>query len=253
MAVKRGALLRAMFGLCTLGWADAAGAAAPAMEARYRCVLPDGEVRESTQDLSHVFRGAVTRCETYYAAPGHDAMWAKQPRVVSLSLTRKAPDTAFRLVALAAPMLATSFKPAPQLTRAFSTMSPQYVSLVKDASSRYGLDPQLVTALIHVESGFKPHARSPKGALGLMQIMPATGARYGVTNPRSLLDPMVNIDVGTRYLRDLHEMFPGRVDLVLAAYNAGEGAVIKRGHSIPPFPETQMYVRRVMQLVGLSK
>ena len=117
---------------------------------------------------------------------------------------------------------------------------------------RYGIDPQLVTALIHVESRFQPHARSPKGAVGLMQIMPATAARYGVTNPRSLLNPSVNIDVGTRYLRDLHDLFPGRVDLVLAAYNAGEGAVIKRGHRIPPFPETQSYVRNILRMLGLS-
>jgi soluble lytic murein transglycosylase-like protein len=88
-------------------------------------------------------------------------------------------------------------------------------------------------------------ARSNKGALGLMQIMPDTGRRYGVGRPSALLDPATNIETGVRYLRDLLLMFPGRVDLALAAYNAGEGAVVKYGYRIPPYPETQQYVRKI--------
>jgi soluble lytic murein transglycosylase-like protein len=101
---------------------------------------------------------------------------------------------------------------------------------------------------MHVESANRPQARSPKGALGLMQIMPATGARYGVKKPQDLLDPATNIDVGTRYLRDLHQLFDGQMELVLAAYNAGEGAVKRHGNRIPPYRETQDYVRKVLRL-----
>jgi soluble lytic murein transglycosylase-like protein len=253
MAVVRSVLLQAMSGLAGLGWAcmAMANAGTSAMETRYRCTLPDGDVRVSTQDLSRVFRRAVFQCEAFEVPASADTMWSKQPRVVSLANTRRVRATPFTLVDPVAPLLAGPFKPALKPGWSFSSMASGYLSLVTDASQRYGIDPQLVTALIHVESGFQPRARSPKGALGLMQIMPATGARYGVTNPRSLLDPTVNIDVGTRYLRDLHAMFPGRVDLVLAAYNAGEGAVIKRGHRIPPYPETQDYVRKVLQLLGM--
>lgn len=136
---------------------------------------------------------------------------------------------------------------APQLG-ATSLGAPHLRDMVLQASRRHGLDPHLVSALVHVESAFKPLARSPKGALGLMQIMPATGARYGVASGSDLLDPATNIDVGTRYLRDLTRMFDGRIDLVLAAYNAGEGAVRRYGNRIPPYRETENYVSRIRQL-----
>jgi soluble lytic murein transglycosylase-like protein len=242
-----------MCGLYALACAEAAHAATPGVETRYRCTLPDGDVRESTQNLSLVFRESGIRCASFISPAGADAMWSKQPRVLSLSLIRKSPAATFRLVEPNAPDLT-----GPSLTAssgssvALASVKSEYLPLVKEACARYGVDPQLVTALIHTESRFQPRAKSPKGALGLMQIMPSTAARYGVTNPRSLLNPSVNIDVGTRYLRDLHELFPGRVDLVLAAYNAGEGAVIKRGHRIPPFPETQTYVRTILRMVGLT-
>ena len=126
--------------------------------------------------------------------------------------------------------------------------APHLQLMVQQASRKHGLDPRLVGALVHVESAYQTQARSPKGALGLMQIMPATGARYGVGSTRELLDPATNIDVGARYLRDLNEMFDGRVDLVLAAYNAGEGAVKRYGNRIPPYRETQDYVRRILKL-----
>jgi len=130
---------------------------------------------------------------------------------------------------------------APQVREAPRTVD----AMLRDASRRYRVDYGLMWALVLVESGFQPAARSPRGAVGLMQIMPATAARYGVNSQR-LMDPGVNIDVGARYLRDLAERFGGRVELVLAAYNAGEGAVERNGRRIPPYPETQTYVRRIM-------
>jgi soluble lytic murein transglycosylase-like protein len=104
---------------------------------------------------------------------------------------------------------------------------------------RHGVDPLLVRAVIRVESNFDPRAVSPKGAAGLMQLMPETAMRYGVENR---FDPTQNVDGGVRYLRDLMAMFDGNLSLALAAYNAGEGAVLKYGRRIPPYPETQQYV-----------
>src|ERR1051326_8579128 len=106
-------------------------------------------------------------------------------------------------------------------------------------AKRHGVDPLLVRAIIRVESNFDPKAVSPKGAVGLMQLMPETAMRYGVENR---FDATQNIDGGGRYMRDLMAMFNGNLSLALAAYNAGEGAVIKYGRRIPPYPETQQYV-----------
>lgn len=118
--------------------------------------------------------------------------------------------------------------------------------LVSAASRAYGVSNALLMAVMHAESSFNPEAISPVGAVGLMQIMPQTGARYGVH--RQLDDPRKNIDVGARYLKDLLVMFHGDTELALAAYNAGEGAVIKHGWRIPPYKETRAYVPRVMSL-----
>lgn len=125
---------------------------------------------------------------------------------------------------------------------------------LRDASRTVGLDFELLQALIAAESGFNAAAVSPRGAVGLMQLMPATAQRYGVVADErrqvadKLADPGVNIRAGTRYLRYLVDLFPGRLELALAAYNAGEGAVQRAGNRIPNYPETQNYVKTVMQL-----
>jgi soluble lytic murein transglycosylase-like protein len=126
--------------------------------------------------------------------------------------------------------------------------------LLREASKTHGIDYSLLKALIATESGFNPYAVSPKGAVGLMQLIPPTAQRYGVTAGKNatiekkLTDPKVNIKAGARYLADLIKMFPGRLELALAAYNAGEGAVQRAGNKIPNYPETQNYVKTVMQL-----
>ena len=119
-----------------------------------------------------------------------------------------------------------------------------YASLVWNAARKAALDPALVHAIIYVESRYNAAARSPKGAIGLMQVLPETAARYGVANPAH--SPEANVKAGTRYLQDLMQLFDSRVDLVLAAYNAGEKAVLRYGHRIPPYPETQHYVPAVL-------
>lgn len=126
-------------------------------------------------------------------------------------------------------------------------------ALVAEVAQRHGFEAALLHAVIRVESAYDPAARSPKGALGLMQVMPATGARFGAVYPSQLLDPAVNVDVGARYLRWLSSRFGDRLDLVLAAYNAGEGAVKRYGNRVPPYPETEAYVRRVTSVLAEAR
>jgi len=121
-----------------------------------------------------------------------------------------------------------------------------YAELVQSASERHGVDPYLVHALIEVESAYQAGAESPMGAMGLMQLMPATVRRYEVVNP---FDPQANIDAGTRHLRTLLDEFGTRG--ALAAYNAGEGPV-RRFRGVPPYPETRHYVSRVLDIVDSS-
>ncbi len=120
----------------------------------------------------------------------------------------------------------------------------QFAPMVSTVAKETGLDPALLHAVITVESGYNPKARSPKGAAGLMQLMPETARRYKVTD---IWDPRQNVSGGARYLRDLLAMFNNNMGLALAAYNAGETAVIQHGNRIPPYPETRSYVPRVMQ------
>ncbi len=119
----------------------------------------------------------------------------------------------------------------------------RFLSHILAAARETDVEPALIHAVIAVESGFNPAARSRYGALGLMQLMPGTARRYGVTNR---LDPAQNIRGGARYLRDLMAMFDNDLQLVLAAYNAGEEAVIRYGRRIPPFRATVAFVPRVM-------
>lgn len=117
--------------------------------------------------------------------------------------------------------------------------------LIQTAAITHAIDPSLLHAVILAESGYNPGALSRKGAVGLMQLMPETARRYGVSDP---YDPMQNIHGGARYLSDLLQLFNQDLNLVLAAYNAGENAVIRHHNRIPPFRETELYVPKVMRL-----
>jgi hypothetical protein len=120
----------------------------------------------------------------------------------------------------------------------------RYSSIVETAASKYGVDKALVHAVISAESGYNPQAVSRTGARGLMQLMPETARRYGVHNS---MDPADNIYGGVRYLRDLLTMFKGDMKLAVAAYNAGENAVIRYGLRVPPYAETLGYVPKVLE------
>ncbi len=132
----------------------------------------------------------------------------------------------------------------------WSTGSKRLDALIKQNGSRYNVDPYLIFLVMEQESHFNSRVVSPKGAQGLMQLMPGTSARFGVRRP---FDPAQNISGGTRYLRQLLDRFKGRVDLVLASYNAGEGTVIKYGHKVPPYRETRNYVRNISKRYQSNK
>jgi transglycosylase-like protein with SLT domain len=132
----------------------------------------------------------------------------------------------------------------------FTTGNPTVDSYILDSGKRNSVDPLLLYAIMHQESTFKPRAMSYKGARGLMQLMPGTAQRFGVT---SIWDPRQNIEGGTRYMRFLLNLFDGDVKLALAGYNAGEGAVMKYGFRIPPYNETQEYVRRISKRYELIR
>jgi len=132
----------------------------------------------------------------------------------------------------------------------WSTGNARVDGLIRFYGNQHGVDPFLIYCLMSQESKFTSGATSPKGAMGLMQLMPGTAARYGVTNP---YDVAQNIAGGTRYLKDLLKMFNGRVDLALAGYNAGEGAVMKYGNTIPPYNETQNYVKLIIKRYGKNR
>jgi soluble lytic murein transglycosylase-like protein len=151
---------------------------------------------------------------------------------------------------------------APARLLAYFDGSPGYQAvrhLLREASATHGIEYELLQALIATESGFNSRAVSPKGAVGLMQLIPPTAARYGVKADhhaqveQKLTDPGINIRAGSRYLSDLIKLFPGQIELAIAAYNAGEGAVQRAGNKVPNYPETKNYVKTVMQLYSHLK
>jgi soluble lytic murein transglycosylase-like protein len=134
--------------------------------------------------------------------------------------------------------------------RGYTTGNSEVDRYLVESGTRNGVDPLLLYSIMHQESTFKSYAVSPKGARGLMQLMPMTAMRYGVTN---IFDPKQNIEGGARYMSFLLDRFDNDVSLALAGYNAGEGAVEKYGWQIPPYSETQEYVRRITRRYALLR
>ncbi|MEJ7578366.1 MAG: lytic transglycosylase domain-containing protein [Pyrinomonadaceae bacterium] len=132
----------------------------------------------------------------------------------------------------------------------FTTGNMQTDRLIIESGERNGVDPALLYAIMHQESSFKSRAVSNKGASGLMQLMAGTAARFGV---RDRFDPRQNIEGGARYMRFLLDFFKGNIPLALAGYNAGEGAVLRYNRQIPPYRETQEYVRRITRRYSLLR
>jgi soluble lytic murein transglycosylase-like protein len=138
-----------------------------------------------------------------------------------------------------------------KVNEALGTPRSPYGKIIYEIAVRHSINPHLVAALIHVESAFNPRAKSSKGAYGLMQLLPETARRFGLTKKKDLYDPKKNLEAGVRYLKWLADRFGGDAEKILAAYNAGEGAVERFG-GIPPYQETQSYVQRIFGLLGFS-
>ena len=159
-----------------------------------------------------------------------------------LHLSNVPDDPRFRLLEPAAEPAEAAAQPLRADGAAPARQRP-YQTLIEQAAQRYGMDAALLHAVISVESAYNAQAKSPRGAAGLMQLMPETARRYGVAD---VYDPAENVGAGARYLRDLLRLFENDLQLALAAYNAGEAAVIKYGRRIPPYRETVAYVPRVV-------
>lgn len=162
----------------------------------------------------------------------------------AVSLSNVPPDNRYRVLVPGQKDADGAFSPPePAVTPPIRTSKARYNQIVEEVARAYGLDGALLHAVISVESHYNPRALSRKGAAGLMQLMPETARRYGVSDT---FDPAQNLHGGAKYLRDLLTLFNSDLNLALAAYNAGENAVIKNGNRIPPFRETRNYVPRVL-------
>jgi soluble lytic murein transglycosylase-like protein len=218
---------------------------------------PKAQLKASLNDLSTMYQTEVDRLEKRQQQSKQlydDGLISR----VEFENGEKALAEARAKVESVAKEIALANQPAPALmatadggfdssSLAWTTGSNRVDGLIRQYGAQYGVDPYLIYCLMSQESSFISGAVSPKGAQGLMQLMPGTAARYGVTNP---YDVAQNIKGGTRYLKDLLTMFNGRVDLALAGYNAGEGAVMKYGNTIPPYDETRNYVKLILKRYG---
>ena len=187
--------------------------------------------------LKHIFViGALALCALAgLSRPAEAQIYSWRDPSGVLTLSDRPQNAAARVIAVpvSSPLIGRS--------------NPHYEPLIRQHASQQGLRPELVRAVIQVESAFNPRAVSPKGAMGLMQLMPATARRFGVIDP---FNPAENIRAGVSYLRQLLERYDQNEQLALAAYNAGPAAVDKYGSSIPPYKETQNYVRKITGIRG---
>ncbi|MEW6704703.1 MAG: lytic transglycosylase domain-containing protein [Pseudomonadota bacterium] len=213
------------------------------------CQVPRHVALTPAQPAASKFSLALRGCALRVDAAGAHERQAPQLQLYD-ERAAQVPDAAQGLLAQppasAAPAVPPLRTPRQRLSaaqRRVQTLAPQVQQVALD----YDIDPLLLHAIAHVESRHDPQAVSHAGALGLMQVMPATARRFGVTDPqRELLDPAVSLQVGSAYLKTLQGRFGNNLALVLAAYNAGEGAVEKHGRKVPPYAETRSYVRRVL-------
>lgn len=202
---------------------------------------------------------ATTAEELLGSAPTAGAGFVLTQRLCAATLVRS-PSRTVPLPTdeplLIAPPSAPAPRPAPAAIRPAVTPTTKDTAgqarvrtlapLMADVAQRHGIDPLLLHAVAHIESRHQSRAVSHAGARGLMQVMPATGRDLGVADARDLLTPQANLEASAKYLKRLQARFGNDLRLVLAAYNAGEGAVERHGRRVPPYAETQAYVRNVM-------
>ena len=245
-------LIAGLIGLSVLMASAEAGAVAPSLSTKTNSpaasayqVAPDTPLVRATQPKAKTKASATPGDTRVAALPSKTVAPPPTPRVKPGPLTDKPKAVDSRAKAAKTPAKTdakTAKKAAPSKAKARSGADPKvpHSDVAQATAQKHGVDPQLVHAVILAESAYNPKALSHKGAMGLMQLIPQTAARYGVKNA---WNPRQNIDGGVRYLRDLLRQF-GDIELALAAYNAGEKAVERYGNSIPPYQETQTYVAR---------
>lgn len=205
-------------------------------EAAYQSV-PSGPVQAR---LAAPYNTSALTGEAYAAKTGA----SRKGQLVAANVQPAPADMPLRRspVASSAALSSSSSAGHSKGLKGYSTGDAQVDGYIVDSSKRFGIDPLLIFAQMGQESSYKSRAVSPKGASGLMQLMPATARRMGVDD---IFDPKQNIEGGVKYMRLLMNMFDGDVRLALAGYNAGEGAVVRYGYQVPPYSETQEYVRRI--------
>ena len=188
---------------------------------------------------------SVLTCAVLLAPAGHADVykWVDEEGVIHLADRPLGPGYTLYMRGGTSP-LKSSVKARKPSSKAYAENRRRFSPVIDLVARQQGLDRALLHAVVTAESAYDPAAISRAGARGLMQLMPATAQRYGV---RDIHDPLQNVQGGTRYLRDLIVQFQN-VRLALAAYNAGENAVMRYGNDVPPFPETQHYVRKVIEL-----
>ena len=223
--------LRALLGGCLL-------AAAPwqaQAQAAWRCVDPWGHVYLTAGDLGQAGMACL--------ANELEGMDEVEPGPAAAVSTRRG------LLVLAPPLRVPAWLLPRTPGSVVAASRATYDTLIDAVAHAYGQDAALMRAIVQVESGFDPNAVSPKGAIGLMQILPSTADMFGLARPRqSLFEPESNLRTGAQFLRSLLLQFAGDAELAVAAYNAGPAAVMRSGYAIPPYPETRDYVRNVMAL-----
>ena len=228
--------------------------AAPAQGQTTPAPNPKTEITSSLTDLSNLYKSDVERLEKRHQQSQELYKDGLISRVEFEKGEKELADARAKVEQIAKEIAAVN-QPAQALpevvsglvaagNQVWSTGNVKIDNLIRLYGGQYGVDPFLIYCTMAQESSFSSGATSPKGAQGLMQLMPGTAARYGVTNP---YDVAQSIKGGTRYLKDLLAMFNGRVDLALAGYNAGEGAVMKYGNTIPPYSETRNYVKLILK------
>ncbi len=211
----------------------------PAADHSLRMVRADrrrkGRVGDTTVETARLAGSGTRVVRIVPVLPDPPPMIAVEPAMITAGLTAPVGDFA-PIAATGGDAMILGLRPATATT---------YDGMIAVAAARHRVDPLMLHSVIRQESGYRSQVVSNAGARGLMQIMPATGVGLGVARSSYLMDPATNIDAGARLLRRLWDKFGGRFDLVLAAYNAGEGAVRRFGMTVPPYAETRNYVARV--------